>query len=789
MSLSMASVRWGIVLSLIAVSGCALVNSKSDDCSDCADCDMAAYKTVASQIEYPDICTPIDELHARKMAKPITIREDAPPEPWQLSLEEAMRLALENSVVLRDLGGLVLQSPETVRTVHTPAIQESDPRFGMEAALSAFDTSFEAAAFFENNERALNNSFFGGGTRLLKQDFNQMYAQLVKRSVGGGDFTIRHNIEYDSNNAPGNQFGSAWDVNVEGEFRQPLLQGAGVDFNRIAGPSSIPGQYRGVLIARANADISLTEFEAGVRDLVSDVENAYWELYYAYRDLDAKLAARDRALATWRVVNEWYRRGREGGEADKEAQAREQYYRLEEDVQNALTGRIIEPSRNNTFRGTGGVHATERRLRQILGVTVNDGKLIRPSDEPQMARVLLNWDEILVESQVRRPELRRQKWLIKRRELELLAAKNFLMPRFDAVGRYRWRGFGHDLLDPNRAGKPAFNDAYGNLSSGDFTEWQLGVELTVPIGYRQAHAGVRNAELNLARDVAVLEEQQRAVAHDLSAAVGEMERAYVVSQTAYNRMIAGRQQLRALEVLYEDPDPSQVARLIDQMLDAQRRLADSETRYYRSLIEYTIAIKNVHYNKGSLLDYNEVFLSEGSWPSKAYGDAAERERTMRHPWRLANFMQNRHPPRTISQGEYPQQTTPGGGLPYPTMEPQAPPVSNPPEDAPAGVPPGVTPPTAPTAARPFPTGQATPRLVQRRQTPQPVVIAPRGSGNASSEVSQASAPADLRIQPRGIPSIPPAGASGVAPAGFQAPRPRLGRAPIVQPNQLSSPQP
>ena len=60
------------------------------------------------------------------------------------------------------------------------------------------------------------------------------------------------------------------------------------------------------------------------------------------------------------------------------------------------------------------------------------------------------------------------------------------------------------------------------------------------------------------------------------------------------------------------------------MLDSQRRLAESEIRYFGSLTEYALSIKNVHFEKGSLLDYNDVFLAEGPWPGKAYDDAAER---------------------------------------------------------------------------------------------------------------------------------------------------------------------
>ena len=81
----------------------------------------------------------------------------------------------------------MLQSPENVRTVHDPAIGETDPRFGVEAALAAFDASFETSAFFENNDRALNNVFFGGGTpSYLPKDSISRILEATKSS-----FTIK----------------------------------------------------------------------------------------------------------------------------------------------------------------------------------------------------------------------------------------------------------------------------------------------------------------------------------------------------------------------------------------------------------------------------------------------------------------------------------------------------------------------------------------------------------------------------------------------------------------------
>ncbi|MCA9091734.1 MAG: TolC family protein, partial [Planctomycetaceae bacterium] len=196
--------------------------------------------------------------------------------------EEVLHVALEHSKIFRDAGGVILRSPGNSRTHLDPAIQETDPRFGPQAALSAFDATFAASLFYENNDRALNNVFFGGGTRELVQKSGVFQAQINKRTPFGSEFTLRNTTEYDQNNAPGNQFTSAWDTNFEAEFRQSILRGAGTDFGRIAGTSQVPGVYNGILIARTNTDVALADFELGVRDFVSDVENAYWDLYFAY---------------------------------------------------------------------------------------------------------------------------------------------------------------------------------------------------------------------------------------------------------------------------------------------------------------------------------------------------------------------------------------------------------------------------------------------------------------------------------------------------------------------------
>jgi len=135
----------------------------------------------------------------------------------------------------------------------------------------------------------------------------------------------------------------------------------------------------------------------GLRDLASNVENAYWDLYFAYRDLDAKIAARDEALESWRRTHALFLAGRRGGEAEKEAEAREQYFQFQEDVENAWTGRLVDStetyngSSGGTFRSVGGVRVAERRLRLLMGLPSSDGRLIRPADEPSLAKVVFCW--------------------------------------------------------------------------------------------------------------------------------------------------------------------------------------------------------------------------------------------------------------------------------------------------------------------------------------------------------------------------------------------------------------
>ena len=54
----------------------------------------------------------------------------------------------------------------------TRRIADTDPQFGVEAALADYDAVFNSIVDSQHNHRALNNIFFGGGTRILIQDLD-----------------------------------------------------------------------------------------------------------------------------------------------------------------------------------------------------------------------------------------------------------------------------------------------------------------------------------------------------------------------------------------------------------------------------------------------------------------------------------------------------------------------------------------------------------------------------------------------------------------------------------------
>ncbi|MDR1289967.1 MAG: TolC family protein [Planctomycetaceae bacterium] len=583
-------------------------------------------KTHATRIDYPDADVPkLNEVCGA--IDPLSLTNPEPTGFWDISLEEAMHIALQNCKVIRTLNGVgfsgagtsgvpgaLLSSPNAVGTVYDIALMESNPQYGVEAALSAFDATLSAATQWEKRETPGNP----------QTDAMTLGVGINKTAATGTRFYLNQSNQYQYTGVP--TMGDGWSSYLEGGFVQPLFRGNGIQFNRIAGPNGQPGVYNGVVIARINTDQALNDFEMATRNLVADVEKAYWNLHYAYYRLESVKSGRDAAQQTWAQIHTKKIHGAKDGTAQNEAQARNNYYTFRSQAESAQT---------NLFR-------TEAALRSILGLAVTDGRLMRPSNEPLTAPIKLDWQSIVCEALYRSPELRKQKWEVKKRELELIASKNFLMPQVDLTGGYRWSGAGDDLINQGHHQ----SSAIGSLTGGNYGGWVLGLNASMPFGWRRELAAVRNAQLSLAKSRAVLQEQELEMSHQLADSFREITQAYQTSVTMLQRRIAATEEVNAVTTAFE----AQVTTL-DQVLDAQRRLSEADTEYYRAIVDYNIAVMTLHYRKGSLLEYDNVYLVEGSWPGKAYFDAKRRARAEDASRRI-NYGFTR--PRVLSRERYQQ---------------------------------------------------------------------------------------------------------------------------------------
>ncbi len=508
---------------------------------------------------------------------------------------EMLQWALAQSPVLRPLGLRILEAPEAATTIFDRSITASDPFFGPQAALAAFDSSLFANATAQNNDRVFNNATLGGDVQELNQDFVNFNAGIQKRTYSGATWDLTSRKQYDGNNRAGNRFPNYWETQLEAGVRQPLLRGAGKQFNSIAGPNAQPGFNfsNGILIARLNDRISEAEFEVAMRRFVRDLYTVYWDLKQQYRSYESIIAARDLAYRTWQSALARREANLDGGEANKEAQSRAKYYRYCREAEIALGGGDSQS----------GLWATERRLRRMIGLPSEEGQLLRPADDAVAPEFHFDFDSVFSRALANRTELTKQSLKVQQQQLKLVASKNFLLPQMDLIGRYRLRGFGDDLTgDGDR-----FSSAYQDFFSLEHQEWEFGLEMGVTAGRRQAHAAVRNATLQLNKERSLLAEQQRTLHFEIKDAISEVHSAYVALTFSKLQFEAAQDRLRSSQVLFES-DKIQ----IEFLLDAQEELLQVQRQYAADLTRYSLSLVSISAQSGTLLQDIGIYLQNDS---------------------------------------------------------------------------------------------------------------------------------------------------------------------------------
>ncbi|MDX2038497.1 MAG: TolC family protein [Isosphaeraceae bacterium] len=595
-----------------------------------------------------------------KTSKPRTPENPEAQEIWQLSLPEAIRIGLENSEVVRviSLGaqGIPVGGFEptplntgagagvssalgagTLASVYDPAVQETQ----IAQALSAFDANLSTTLFWGKSETPLNNAIqagtFTAGARfpiIFLQDTGQLQATLQKRAANGAILQLQHNISYLYSNSPGNVYPSAYTTNTQFRITQPLLGGTAQN------PSGLEANRAPIVIARINADAAVWSFKAAVMAHVRSIEQQYWAL----SQQQIQLWSRETAVALGERVLERERLELEQGRATT-ADVAEAQQQLERFQLAYITA-------------TSDVITTERQLRNILGLPPADNRRIVPVTAPVEARLEPDWETSLAQMLSFQPDIVQQQLLVRLSELQLLVARNQLLPVLNLDALYQLNGLGRTLdsaeavmtgttlraLDPliaQRQRAAGVNTSPVNFR--DFQQWQIGLTFQVPIGFRAPLASVRQSQYQLLRQRAFLQQIIHQQTHSLARFFTEVDANYKQFRTAQRLRAAAQVRLEASRTQY------QVGKIaIDRVLDAVSQYAEAIAQEAQFKTSYNTSIAALEEAKGTLLAYDNVAVAEGPHPRKAYIQArdqrnAHRELPGAHPGDL-------HPEPRVAPG-------------------------------------------------------------------------------------------------------------------------------------------
>lgn len=627
-------------MSILLASGCAPTQPFFHNESP----DLRHYLSTATSIEYPDVEV-ASLAETTETIRPLTVGNHDY-EFWDLSLEECVSIALQNSKFFLTTGGtaefrqnvnaqFLSATADQVGSIYDVAIQQSTtqsipltidgagnrtlPRGvlranqigGVEDALAEFDA--QASGFINTSTTDRPQNVGAANTinpQFLQSSDTTQQAAISKRLVTGGVATLREQIIYGRNNAEISPISravpSTLTAILEAQVQHPLMRNRGTLVNRIP-----------VVLASLNEDLSIADYEIQVRNFVRDVEVAYWNLYVAYRAVSTSIIARNSAIATAQFARLNLDNGT--GTIQELAQAVGQYYQFRGILESSLAGA------NTPGADRFGVYGNERALRELMGLAATDGRLVRPIEDPSLARVEFDWDECVCQALYLSPELRQKKTRIKQSELELISAKNQILPEVNLSLLYRWVGVGDELgigADSNQPFPAVGSTALESLTNGNFQEGAVRIDITPSaFGARRELTRIRGSQLRLSREKAKLQDDERILVSLLSDAVAKTSTHYQLAQTAAQRWQAAETEVEARLAEFKNGRTP-----VNVVLQSQQRRAEAQIDYYRALGEYNKSINYVHYLKGTELPNNNIKLAEGPWNTKAYWDALERAR-------------------------------------------------------------------------------------------------------------------------------------------------------------------
>ena len=460
-----------------------------------------------------------------------------------LTLEAAIASALENNLGLRI-------------AAYTPA----DALDSVEIEKAQFDPALFGNTSLQERQSAAANSSLDSAS-VPRSETRRARIGVDQRLATGATATLDSSISRgrSNNNAARNpDYGT--DIGLS--IRQPLLKDAWSTVNLAP-----------LARAKVNAERSLFELRSDVLDLVLETEIAYWNL--AYAQADRALVASSLALAE-NLFEENRERERLGFVTPLEVlQAKAEVLNQEEAIIQAE--RAIQD----------GQDALRRALRQADFMEVLSGDVL-VADLPDSLASLRPMDLVVRDTVLSDVDAQAQERRIEVQRINRVIAQDATRPDLDLTA-------GVSYLGRDEGGGAAYRGAY----NADGYDWNVGLELRMPWGFREARARARQAERGVERATLELYDikQEKALA---------ARNAWRSASAGLKRIDVTRAAMDLNEEAFDQERARYGAGLVAyrSVLEAQRDFDQAKSNYLRSLIETLRAVVRLSRVDGTLLTRN-----------------------------------------------------------------------------------------------------------------------------------------------------------------------------------------
>lgn len=455
---------------------------------------------------------------------------------------------------------------------------------------SIYDPNFSVQFSKDRNVMQVGNFLSGAGKDTVYQENYGLEVDIKKKFVTGTSAELKWNSTDSTTDFLFQTLVPQYKSELNLSLTQPLLK----DFGISVGKSMIK-------IANLNFKISQEQFKSRVIDILYQIEQYYWNLYFQMKDLEA----REKSL---KLAEDLLRQFKIKIEAGTLAPI--EIYQAEAEVAERKQDLIVA----RDF-----LRDTEDRLKAALNFYEKEqywDLVIIPADEPRSAVVKEELLGSIKEAFEYRPDYNQAKMDIEAKNIMVKYTKNQVLPRVDIFGTIGTMGLG------GRTNKEAQSEMFGgsvrdtvlwsrhwdnvadSMASGDYYNYVIGVKVEFPLGNRFAKSQYSRAKIDAARAATFLKDLENTVINEVREAVRQVETNLERVEAAKASLRFAEEKLKAEEKKYEVGLST-----THDLLEFQDDLARAESREALARTDYEKSLADLARVKGILFERNNITIN------------------------------------------------------------------------------------------------------------------------------------------------------------------------------------